>query len=253
MRVEVVTSCSPDGLALYGRACVSSFLQYWTLPITVYLDVPDAIEGADVRMTGDIPRWRETSRMLPVRNRHADKPDSYLWNAHRYAVKPFVWRDAAKRLERGILAWLDADTLTTKPVPATIFADMLGDADVAYLGRRTMHPENGCVVFRVPEALPLLAWCQKGYGANTFRKWADGWTDCHVLKRGMSAVGIRARDLTSSVHRGLWRSHVDAFALSPLGAYMVHLKGKRQKREGRLLGINEYKPSWIDRPMAVAR
>jgi len=162
-------------------------------------------------------------------------------------VKPFVWHHAAKRVGRGIVAWLDADTVTTQTVPATIFEEMLGDADVAYLGRGQMHPENGCVVFRLPEAMPLVSWCRHAYMRTWYRKWTDGWTDCHALAAGLRAVpGVRARDLTSHVHQGEWRSWVDAFALSPLGPYVMHLKGARQKRERRLIAPHEYKSSWIE-------
>jgi hypothetical protein len=251
MRVEVVSGCSPDGFALYGQACVDSFLAHWPAPLTVYFDQPMAVHGITNEYTHEIAGWRKTMGGLSFRNRHAEKPASYLWNARRYAVKVFIWRAAAKRLGQGILVWLDADTVTTSDVPKTLIPEMLGEADVAYLGRGSMHPENGCVIFRIPEALPLLAWCQKAYEGHRYRKWVDGWTDCHVLRRGLQAVPVHARDLTSRRHRGTWRSHVDAFALSPLGAHVSHLKGGRQKVEGRVIGLHEYKPSYIEKALGA--
>ena len=235
MRVEVVTSCSVDGYALYGKACVRSYLKYWPFPLKVYTDSPLKIDGVTTKLTGQIAGWPHASRMLPFYNSAAEKPASYLWNAQRYAVKPFVWHDAARKMESGILAWLDADTVTTGPVPTGILEDMLGEADVAYLGRGDMHPENGCVVFRLPEAMPLLSWCRKAYQKDRYLSWHDGWTDCHALREGLRAVPTRSRDLTSLAYPGEWRSHVDAFALSPLGPYVIHLKGRRQKYEGRLI------------------
>lgn len=248
MRVEVVTSFSKDGYGLYGKACVRSFLAHWPFPLTAYTDQRMAIDRIVTRHVSTLPQWAYTARRLRVRNTSAEKPDSYLWNAKRYAIKPFVWHDAATRIGRGIVAWLDADTVTTRSVPTQVLDDALADADVAYLGRGEMHPENGCVVFRVPEALPLLAWCREAYVRHDYRHWSDGWTDCHALRRGLAAVPVRARDLTSHAHDGSWKSYVDAFAVSPLGPYVLHLKGNRQKREGRLIPVTELKTFLKDQP-----
>lgn len=241
MRVEVVTSFSREGYFLYGQRCVESYMQHWTFPLLTYLDTPMYVEGTTPLLTRNLPGWRDTIRTLAYENKDAEKPASFLWNARRYAVKPFIWHHAAKRLGSGILVWIDADTIITAPVPDGFFVDLLGGADVAYLGRGPMHPENGCVVFRVPEALPLLAWCRKMFEQRRYAAWKDGWTDCHALRHGLAAVPVKARDLTSHAHPE-WRSSVDAFALSPFAPYMIHLKGARQKREGRLLSPDELKP-----------
>jgi hypothetical protein len=157
-----------------------------------------------------------------------------VWDAQRFAVKAFVWLAAAERLERGILTWLDADTVVEAPVPADLPASLLEGADVAYLGRgRTMHPETGAVFFRIPEALPLLRWCVDCYRFDWFRQLEFGWTDCHVLRAGLAATSTRARDLTSHLAPA-WNSSVDAFALSPLGPYVTHYKGTRRKREAAI-------------------
>ena len=232
MRVELVTSFSPAGADLYGRRCVAGLKAYWPHPATVYVDAPMALSGVTVRPTGLIPGWQQTREHLPKTRPEASyKPTSYLWDARRFAVKPFVWLDAAERMATGVLVWLDGDTVTTNPVPTNRVTDMLADADVAYLGRGDMHPETGCVAFRVPEALPLLRWCRDGYYSGSFRSLADGWTDCHVLRAGLRAVPVKARDLTSHLWTGEWRSGVDVMALSPLGPYVEHLKGSQRKRE----------------------
>ena len=102
MRVEVVTSFSPDGYALYGRACVQSFVQHWPFHLTAYGDAPMRITGAvTTKLTRKIEGWTDVSRGLPFCHPRAEKPESYLWNAQRYAVKPFVWHAAAKKLGTG--------------------------------------------------------------------------------------------------------------------------------------------------------
>jgi hypothetical protein len=241
MRTEVVTSFSPSGAEAYGRRCVASLRAYWPHSAVVYADAPIDLPGVTVRLTDDIQGWRETKAQLPStrpdaattgHDKWTRKPTSYLWDAKRFGVKPFVWLDAAEKLERGILVWVDGDTVTTNPIPATLPADVLADADVAYLGRGSMHPESGVVVFRVPEALPLLRWCRNAYDFCWFAPFEDGWTDCHVLRAGLSTWPrkfVKARDLTSHLN-GTWRSSVDAVALSPFGPYLEHLKGTQRKK-----------------------
>ncbi len=196
----------------------------WSL--TCYVD---AVSGSE--RTCDIEGWPETQRRLPRTGPlSAEKPDNYIWNAQKYAVKCFVWSDMAARIGEGVLVWLDADVRAEQPIPEGFFTDLLGDAAVAYLGRGEMHPETGCVVFRLPEAMPLIAFCREAYSAGLFRGLTDGWTDCHVLRAAMQAhPEIPTRSLTT--YDGPWTSKVDAFAHSPLGGFLKHFKGQQAKRE----------------------
>lgn len=229
MHTELVTSFAGD--EWYGPECVQS-ARFWASQLNVYNDSPTAWT---TRLTGEIPEWSATKERLPMMridppqaDRWTRKPASYLWQARKFAVKPFVWLDAAVRMGRGLLVWLDADTVTQANVPRRLIAEAMDAADVAYLGRRRMHPETGLVIFRIPEALPLLRWCREAYVSGSFQTWTDGWTDCHALRAGLAAVPTRARDLTS--HRvDRWSSGVDAFQQSPFGPWIVHLKGARKR------------------------
>src|SRR5688572_20445249 len=103
----VVTSFSAEGAVQYGHRCVESIVRHWPQPLDVYLDekLPMPV-GVRVDATDEIPRYVSTRYRLPSINPAADKPLNYIWNAQRFAVKPFVWLAAAERLERGILTWL---------------------------------------------------------------------------------------------------------------------------------------------------
>lgn len=241
-RDVIVTSWSPDGYRLYGQRFLKRFRKYWpaSVPLVLYVDAPAVHRKVDVRYTFDIPEWAELSERWkhdPVvhgwstKDVPREKDHSYLWDAARFAVKVFVWRDAARKMGAGTLTWLDGDTETKGRVPDDWASGLLGDADVAYLGRGPMHPETGYVGFRVPEALPLLDWCCEAYVSDRFRLMTDGWTDCHILRAGLRAVRVRSVDLTKGRYRG--DSHI--WPSSPLASRIEHAKGVRRKRREELL------------------
>jgi len=242
----VVTSFSVAGARLYGVRMVASVLRYWppSTIVAVYPDQPVGILGqlvgdrygfktCEERLTSDLQDWmackRRWAKDPAVQGRPATLPKGktyhYRYDAARFAVKHFVMRDAALRMGKGLLTWLDGDTATIARIPEGWPATLLDGADVAYLGRGSMHPETGYVGFRIPEALPLLDWCCETYSSDRFRD-LPGWTDCHVLRAGLAAVPVHARDLTS--HRYAGRSHI--WPLSPLAPYVTHFKG-RSKRD----------------------
>lgn len=239
MTEALVTSFSPAGARLYGTRMVASVARYWPTMtgLVVYADAPVRLPAGELRLTTDLGDWQTCrARWMTdgqVQGRLDPKTSNgkryhYRRDAYRFAVKVFAWRDAARRLGRGVLTWLDGDTVTTRSVPPGWAASLLADADVAYLGRGAMHPETGYVGFRVPEALPLLEWCADAYASERFRA-LRGWTDCHVLQAGLAAVPVRARDLTSHRYQGV--SHI--WPVSPLAPYVTHFKGKSKADAAR--------------------
>jgi len=233
----VVMSCSVEGARLYGRRMVQTYVRRWpaATPLVVYLDAPvEPRLPVETRWTREVQEWVTClERWAPHPSLHGrstparplNKPYKYQFDVARFSVKPFVWRDAARRLGAGILTWLDADTVTRHAIPSGFTASLLGEADVAFLGRGAMHPETGYVGFRVPEALPLLDWCCEAYTTDRVLSLA-GWTDCHVLRAALAAVPVQVRDLTAQRYDG--HSHV--WPVSPLAPYLTHLKGARKRQ-----------------------
>lgn len=232
----VVTSWSGEGGRLYGHRFMKGFRKYWpeSVSLVLYADTPSVYPRCEVRYTGDIPDWaalrQRWQRDLSVhgwatKEQPRDKAYSYVWDAARFAVKVFVMRDAAERMQSGTLTWLDGDTVTCNRVPVGWTSSLLEQADVAYLGRHKMHPETGYLGFRVPQALPLLRWCCDEYLSERFRQRRDGWTDCHVFRAGLKAVPVRAVNLTAASYTG----KPDVWPVSPLGRYLEHLKGRQRK------------------------
>ena len=227
-REQLVTSF-PLAMETLGRQCVESAGRHWAAPV-VYVDDTEGWHPDGARLTSAIPRWPTVRPQLEMENPAAAKPQNYVWRAQTFAVKPFVWLAAALTLQEGLLVWLDADCIVTRPVPETLVGEVLGRADVAYLGRGPMHPETGLVVFRVPQAIPLLRNGVDCYATGHYRHLSSGWTDCHVLREALLRTGAKAIDLTSARHGLDWNSSVNAMALSPFGPYVIHLKGGRAKR-----------------------
>lgn len=234
----VVTSWSPDGYRLYGHRFIKRFQKYWPqdVPLVLYADAPCVHRHVDIRFTHEIPEWAELTERWKhdpavhgwsTREYPRAKEHSYLWDAARFAVKVFAWRDAARRLESGTVTWLDGDTHTRKRIPDGWAGELLHGRAVAYLGRASMHPETGYVGFRVPEALPLLDWCCDAYLSERFRRMTDGWTDCHILRAGLRAVPVRSINLTKGRYKGY--SHI--WPSSPLDRFLDHAKGGQRKRE----------------------
>ncbi len=233
MREETVTSFSPAGEAAYGRRMVKSCVQHVSAPLVAYTDAPTRLP-VETRFTSTLHRWVECRKRwahdpvvqgISTPKVPRSKPYAYRFDANRFAIKVFVWLDAAQRLRSGVLTWLDGDTEAVLDVPAGFFTGLLGDSDVAYLGRGSMHPETGYVGFRIPEALPLLEWCAQSYSSEGFRSIETGWTDCHVLRAGIEATSTKAVNLTADRYAGV--SHV--WPMSPLAPYLTHYKGARKR------------------------
>ena len=234
-RQVVVTSFSPEGARIYGWKMVKSFRRFWDVPLVIYTDTPASFPCGAVRLTSDIQDWSALRASwqhdpsvhgcpdpaYPDREKHY----AFVWDAARFAVKAFVICDAAERLKRGVLTWLDGDTVTTQEVDPQFTVNLLGDADVAYLGRRHLYPETGYLGLRLPEALPLVRWCRDAYVTGSFRALTDGWTDCHVFQEALRQVPVRARNLTA--HVDTTDSHI--WAYSPLADYLDHRKGRQRK------------------------
>lgn len=222
MREVFVTSFAGNAATGYGRQMVDSVQRHFG-PVVAYLDVPCDLP-CETRSTRDLDGWSDFRMTIYPPPASAVKPDNYIWQT-RFAVKAFIWQDMAERMGTGVLVWIDGDTEATATPGPGFFEARLGHADVAYLGRGDMHPETGVVVFRLPEALPVITACRDAYLSGAFTA-LDGWTDCHVLR---SVLRGRGHDLTSHAADG-WTSRVDAMALSPFGPFLTHHKGGARKR-----------------------
>lgn len=178
--------------------------------------------GNDRAARGRVPdeRWKEKERVAGY---------SYRFDAVKFAPQMFMPEAVARTLPDGeILAWFDADVVTFRPVPPAFVETIIGDCELAYLGRDGKHSEIGFYAVR------LNAWTRWFLSAlagmyrrdKVFRlaetHSAFVFDHCRIeFERQRCGV----RNLTPGGRGHVWFQ-------SELGRCTDHLKGKR-KQAGR--------------------
>lgn len=148
---------------------------------------------------------------------------SFRYDAVKFSRQCFIPEAAAAELADGdILVWLDGDVITHSPVPTGWIESLLGDADVAYLGRERKHSEIGFYAIRLGPAtrsflyeLADLFRTDLIFGLDEWHS-AFAWDWCR-----RDACNVRFRNLTPGGHDHVWHQ-------SPLASYTDHLKGARK-------------------------
>jgi len=262
MTVTVVTGFSPAGLEEYGRNFLKGFDEFWRIGVdlVVYVEKPTYFDnGLPMKMPLPASGYVDKSRNIIFRllsdargcaefiERHKDDPFAngrkvesnwkerereegynFRFDAVKFCRMAMFTADAARKLyDDRILVWLDGDVMTKRPVPENFVEDLIGDADVAYLGREPKHPDAAFVAFQ-------------GDGLNVARHWGNMYEDDAVfdlpethsafvlrcVMKGMEILGLDALNLTPKGRGHVWFQ-------SPLCQYMDHLKGQKRKRRGQ--------------------
>ncbi len=255
MSVAVVTGFSPRGLEEYGWNFIKGFCQYWPVEVglIIYLEeriihkglkpldefiagkrrdvrirmiheVPGCVEfidrhlhdpaanGCDVQ-----PNWKERERIEGY---------NFRWDAVKWCRMAMFTADAASKIaDTGdILVWLDGDVMTKRPIPTNFVEDLIGDHDVAYLGREPKHPDTAFVAFQDKGGLRIAERWGEMYESDDVFKLPETHS-AYVFKQIIIAAQERAAalNLTPEGHGHVWFQ-------SPLAPYMDHLKGKRKHR-----------------------
>jgi len=238
-RVTVVTSFGPAGYELYGKRFLDSFERHWprTVDLVAYVEDGTRHPRAQTRMLWNVEGCTEfisrhysdpsANGMVPAacwsRN-DIGKGRSYRTNAVKFCRKPFAVRDAARRTDAGILVWIDADVVTTAPVPADLVERVLQGRECAYLGRKNTHSECGFLAFRLPHARNLIEdWAGAYQSDEVFRMREQH--DSYVFDVCRERGRVRSQNMTPEGRGHVWFQ-------SPLGQYMDHLKGEERKQIG---------------------
>lgn len=243
MAIRVITSFSQAGYEQYGRRFLFRFEALFDprIKLTVYTEggipltalppgaqtenllyIPEVTDfltrnGMDQAAKGRVPRagWKKSD---------IDKGYCYRFDAVKFFRKPFAIGDLAMQCEEDILVWLDADTYAFRNVRPELFTDLLGDADVAYIGREPAHSECGFLAFRLPAARKLIREWVMFYHTDSFkqeREWHDSYLFDVARRRHPE---INCRSIAPPGARG------HAWFQTPLGKCIDHVKGDRKAR-----------------------
>lgn len=249
---RVTTICSgfsPHGYEQYGRRFMQTmdrFLPALGLNLAIYVEqrvacpIPFMIRslwdcaGAEdfVRRNGSDPTRNGAIAIdVVTRQPRSGEPEGWRWDALKFFKQCMIPENASRYLADGdILCWLDADVVAFAPIPAGIWADMLGDADLCYMGRGESHSEIGFWAVRLHPAtrrfLFDLAELYRSDAIFELPEYHSAFAFDHC--RRWHETGMKVRNLTPTGRGGenvWWRT--------PLRDCLDHLKGPHRKRLGK--------------------
>lgn len=223
---RAITTCSAAGWEKYGRRMVQSWIEHWPVPLTVWT------EGFACDVTGvDVDQLERIGWLTAFKEQHRDcmpaGPYNYRFDAVRFAHKSAAVIESALSFSEDYLIWVDADTVTHSPVPASFVQELLPRRweYIAWLDRVGNYPECGFYVLdmRHEKHRELMQRWRAWHTSGELFKLRE-WHDSYVLQQLILQAGVRTRSLSGV--RGVRTSH--PFINGPLGAYMDHLKGPRK-------------------------
>jgi hypothetical protein len=242
MFINFVTSFSDDGFGRYAEKMLLSVKEHWhpDLKLTAYYHDCDEELVSSFPQAGNIEyrNLNEVEDMLAYRERMkaydgtANGQTAYNWRmdaikwCHKvYALTDYGLELADNDAQAGWLCWIDADTVTTKPLTVEKVTAFLPEkAELVHLGRKDVdYSETSFIGFNLNYEAPVymiadLRGCYDIGEVVSYREWHDGFIFERLLKI-YTAHGMRVQNLTPNV------SGLEAFKNSPLSQYMTHYKG----------------------------
>jgi len=223
---------------VYAKDMLKSFVQYWPaeIPLLVQLDddlvleaVRKILRPSDAAAVG----WTQDHADFVARNKEKDHPHDYRKQCVRFCHKVFALHRAlgAVKDERKMpegkppryLIWMDADTITNRPVTIEDIKQCLpkeGEA-VSYMGRKDWpHSECGWLAFDLENEGDI--WIDVWHGLYVsdevlkLSETHDSWVFDHIRQ---SKESPRATNLTEG------QPGMDIWPHSPMGKWSSHKKG----------------------------
>lgn len=233
----VCSGCHPAGYFEYGRAFLQKFHTYWPddIRLLFYTERPIEVPRGECRSLWDCDgakAFQERHAQDIAANGRAEhylRPKevragySYRFDAVKFYKQLMIPEHAAKGLPDGeILAWLDADVITTDFVPKNVIENFLHNTDLVYFGRENFHPDIAFWAVRLGPStrmfLSSMAGLYRSDGVFKLDQWHSAFVWDHCRARYEKAGG-RAKNLTPRGRGAVWEQ-------SPLARWSRHLKGK---------------------------
>jgi len=237
--LTVITSFSPSGYELYGKAFLKSFGEFW--PLTVKLLVawegerPSGFQGFDLLKTEPcasfLARHKDNLAVAGLQEDErspwgpkARREDySFRHDAYKFSRKVFAVAHASRLIGYGKLFWIDADTVTHQRMSEDVLRHLLPDnVSLCYLARPRSYSELGFVGYNLQqkEARDFIQRYERRYADDEFFD-DPAWDDCWQFDRLVRLYLPRCKMIPHT-------SQSQPFDNSVLGQYMTHLKGPRK-------------------------
>ncbi len=241
METTIVTGFSGKGFAEYGLRFLKTFEAFNPgHRLLLYTDgtpalSSNALEQVEQRSIYDLSsflsRWegsKTCSGKAPVpgwNDKEKKNGYSYRFDAWKFCKMVYtMWAAAHRITEPCYMIWLDGDTVVRRDIPKNLAERALpAGYDYAYLGREPKHTETGFLVFRLPEALPILDAWAAFYTSDSFTGQKE-WHSAFLFDRAREKFPeIKGYNLTPG-----GRGHV--IHKCWVGSIFDHCKGNRKTR-----------------------
>lgn len=236
MRFSVVTTMNERGWNESGRRMVESFIAHWptdALPIIVYsegFDLPDMPAVEERKLPSWIDEFKAKWGKAPAYNGHRAGGYDYRFDAVKFAHKVAALTDAGLNDCSDILIWIDADTFTHSNVTSERLTALFPEpAYIAWLDRRSSHPECGFMMFRTahPYHANFMESLRNLYTSGDLfklRETHDSFAIQNAVEAKVAAGKIPPPASLSGA--GVRTSH--PAINGPLGEFLDHMKGPRK-------------------------
>lgn len=236
--IRVCSGWNIRGREQYGWDFLRTFDQHWpkSVQLQVWVEEPQDMPRRAYRSLWDIPGavdFHDRHRAHPDVQGLAVKPCwkegerrtgySFRTDAYKFWKQILIPGATARGMADGdILIWLDGDVVTTTDVSERRIEDLVGNHQVAFLGREPQHSEIGFWAVRLdPQTRQFLDDMADWYKSDRFMELPE-WHSAFIWDAARRPLHLRERNLCPPRARG----HV--FPLSPVGKFLNHLKGPRK-------------------------
>lgn len=243
-RVTVTTSMHQAGYEEYGRRFIETFESCWpdNHRLRIYAEgfalQPSSARATVLDLLQAVPEVAEFRGKFAARPQAQGKmPDggyNYRLDAVKFANKVFATGHAARGCGTRFLVWLDADSVTLKPVPRHLVASLIGEETfVAYFGREFTQSETGFLVFDLsrPNAGEFFDTVRNIYLSGEIFRLRE-WHDAEIFDVARCVLSAQGRITSRNISPG---TMMHPIANSVLGEYIDHLKGPDRKKAGASL------------------
>ena len=261
-KYDIVTSFNPDGLEVYARNMIHSYVENWPKDIKLHawfhdfdkgsfflklddLDLPSqGVNYCNLNHVQDLIDYRENmkdhSGTEGGKIQYNWRLDAIKWCHKVYALTEIA-ADPHIIQEKDWLIWLDADTVTTQQIDHEFLDNICDNSyDIIHLGRTIVdYSETSFVAFNIKNrpAREFLADFRATYDnkeVTSYREWHDGFIFNRLLKLH-EYHGLKSLDLTPDI------PDLNAFESSILGTRMHHFKGPNKSGVSKDVSLKHHK------------